>query len=55
MGAEPLPAAVAPLLNEVDYQAAVDRFWALVDRSTDLSLLLALREAMREYERTHPN
>lgn len=55
MGAEPLPTSVPALRTEAEYLAAVARFWELVDRPTDLDLLLALREALREYERAHPN
>ena len=54
MGREPLPTPVTPIRTEADYQAAAARLWELIDRAKDLALLLALREAMREYERAHP-
>ena len=49
MGSEPLP-ALPPIQTASEYEAAVARFWALVDRPDDLPLLLAMREVMRTYE-----
>ena len=53
MGANSLPATLSPvsvIQTEAEYEATVARFWDLVGSSTDLPLLLALRESLRAYE-----
>ncbi len=55
MGLESLPTPVTPLLTEANYHAATARFWELVGSAVDLAILVVLREAMRAYERTHPD
>ncbi|SNS06591.1 hypothetical protein [Hymenobacter mucosus] len=53
MSPEPLHPPLPPIQTAAEYEAAVARFWALVNRPNDLALLLAMREVMRAYEYAH--
>lgn len=53
MGIPPLPDTLpfAPVIHtDAEYEATAARFWELVGSTTDLPLLLALRDRLRDYE-----
>ena len=56
MSPEPLHPSLPPIQTDAEYEAALRRFWDLVNRPNELPLLLAMREVMRDYEYTQgPN
>ena len=54
MGLEPLFPPLPAVTSAAEYAAISARFWELVDTSSGLQMLLAMRETMRDYEYSHP-